>query len=117
MVHAKLTRRRFIRGSVGVAGALAFPMVVSSRAFGANDRVQVACIGAGGKGEVDITGASAAGGTIAFLCDVDESRAAGKFKKVSSGKSYPGFPGVLEKEQKKNEAPTGFTPGHNYRTP
>src|SRR5438045_8777978 len=91
MVHAKLTRRRFIRGSVGVAGALAFPTIVSSRAFGANDRVQVACIGAGGKGEVDINGASAAGGTIAFLRQVHESSGLRMFREVVAANRYRDF--------------------------
>jgi predicted dehydrogenase len=112
MAHRRPTRRSFLRGSAGVAGALAFPMVVSSRVFGANDRVNVACIGVGGKGEVDVNGASVAGGNIAFLCDVDESRAAGTMKKFPSARHYKDFRRMLEKEGKDIDAVTVSTPDH-----
>src|SRR5688500_873951 len=85
------TRRDFVRGSIAVTGALAFPTLIPSRAFGANERVHVACIGAGGKGEVDVQGAEAGGGTIAFLCDVDEGRAGAMYKKYPSAKRYRDF--------------------------
>ena len=112
MTRQRFTRRRFIQGSVGLAGALAFPMVVPSRVFGANDRVNVACIGAGGKGEVDVEGAHAAGGTIAFLCDVDESRAAQTFKKYPSAKHYKDYRQMLEKEENDIDAVTVSAPDH-----
>src|SRR5687768_16481031 len=67
------TRRRFLQSSVSVAGAaLAFPLIVPSRAFGANDRLAVAAVGTNGKGAVDINGAAGAGTQIVALCDVDE---------------------------------------------
>jgi predicted dehydrogenase len=87
-------------------------MVVSSRVFGANGRVNVACIGAGGKGEVDVAGTSAAGGSIAFLCDVDESRAAGTMKKFPSARHYKDFRQMLEREGKDIDAVTVSTPDH-----
>ena len=47
----RVTRRTFLRSSAGVAGAaIAFPMIVPSRAWGANERLNVAAIGCGGKG-------------------------------------------------------------------
>ena len=49
-----LTRRTFMRKGLAV-GALA-PMVVSSRAFGANDRIAFAGIGMGGQGRGDLRG-------------------------------------------------------------
>jgi predicted dehydrogenase len=87
-------------------------MVIPSRAFGANERVNVACIGAGGKGEVDVRGAHAAGGTIAFLCDVDESRAANMFEQFPEAKRYRDFRQMLEKEGKNIDAVTVSTPDH-----
>jgi predicted dehydrogenase len=106
------TRRTFLRGSLGAAGLLAFPMVIPSRAFGANERVNVACIGAGGKGEVDVRGAHAAGGTIAFLCDVDESRAANMFKEFPFARRYRDFREMLWKEGNNIDAVTVSTPDH-----
>ncbi|MEI2722573.1 MAG: twin-arginine translocation signal domain-containing protein [Verrucomicrobiota bacterium] len=49
-----LTRRQFLRRSAiaaGTASALPFPFV--GRVLGANDRINVACIGVGGKGDSD----------------------------------------------------------------
>jgi predicted dehydrogenase len=110
----KLTRRGFIRGTAGAAGALAFPLVVPSRVFGANERVHVACIGAGGKGEVDVQGAAAGGATVAFLCDVDEGRAGAMQKKYPSAKRYRDFREMLEKEVKGIDAVTVSTPDHTH---
>ena len=101
MTSPKSTRRTFLKLS---AAALAFPTLIPSRAFGANERIHVAAIGAGGKGEVDIDGAAAAGGTIAFLCDVDATRAETMFKKYPGAKQYKDFREMLEKEQKSIDA-------------
>ena len=53
-----------------MAGAgVAFPMVVPRRVFIANERLNVAAIGSGGKGQVDIDGCESQ--SIVALCDVD----------------------------------------------
>ena len=65
------SRRKFIKSAS--IGALGF-QVVPSRVFGANDRVALAGIGAGGKGSSDIAGAHAAGADVVGLCDVDKGR-------------------------------------------
>src|ERR1051326_7536797 len=68
-----LTRRQFLRRTTLVAGAttLSFPYV--GRVLGANDRIAVACIGVGGKGERDSSEASGCGGNIVAICDVDQT--------------------------------------------
>src|SRR5437763_6051259 len=67
------TRRQFLRRSTLAVGAatLAFPYV--GRVLGANDRINVACIGVGGKGDSDSSGASGCGGNIVAICDVDQN--------------------------------------------
>jgi len=49
----RVTRRSFLKGA---AAAVAAPMVVSSRAFGANDQFTMGCIGMGGQGRGDTRG-------------------------------------------------------------
>ena len=72
-----MTRRRFI----GVSAVATFGFqVVPSRVFGANSRLAVAGIGAGGKGRSDIVGAAKAGCDIVALCDVDERQAGASYK-------------------------------------
>ena len=74
----RISRRKAIQ--VGATSAFAFNFF-PSRVFGANNRIAVAGIGAGGKGTADIAGSAAAGADIVALCDVDPRRGAGTIKK------------------------------------
>ncbi|MFP6871903.1 MAG: Gfo/Idh/MocA family oxidoreductase [Verrucomicrobiales bacterium] len=106
-----LTRRKFIKASA--AGTFAFQFV-PSRVFGANERVAVAGIGSGGKGASDIAGASGAGADIVALCDVDDSRAAGTFRKFPKAKRFKDFRKMLEKMGDTIDAVTVSTPDHMH---
>ena len=112
MNHRNVTRRRFLQGTAAAAGALAFPVIVPSRAFGANERLNIAAIGCGGKGEVDIAGV--ADQNLVALCDVDEKNAANMFKKFSSAKRYSDYRVMLEKESASIDAVTVSTPDHHH---
>src|SRR5436190_13681818 len=66
------TRRQFLRRSVAAgATALCFPYV--GRVLGANEQINVACIGVGGKGAGDSNDVEACGGKIVAICDVDQT--------------------------------------------
>src|SRR5688572_6502299 len=109
------TRRRFLQSSAAVAGAaLAFPMIVPSRAFGANDRLAVAAVGANGKGAVDINGAQAAGAQIVALCDVDERSLDERGQQFPQAKRYKDYREMLDKEQQNIDAVTVSTPDHHH---
>ena len=72
------SRRRFIKNSVlAAAGFYIVPRHVLGRGFIApSDKLIVAGIGAGGKGEADINIFYKSGkAEIAFLCDVDDRQA------------------------------------------
>lgn len=114
---AGMNRRRFF----GAAAASAFTFqVVPQRVFGANERLQVACIGIGGKGYSDVTGAADAGAEIVALCDVDEGRRKrrGKDHRVNypSARFYEDFRRMLEKEAPRIDAVTVSTPDHTHAT-
>src|SRR5687767_9143048 len=113
---ARPTRRRFLKASAaaGAAAAIGFPMIVPSRAFGANDRLAVAAVGAGGKGEVDVNGAAGAGGYIVALCDVDHERAAGTFGRFAQAKRYTDYREMLEREAGNVDAVLVSTPDHHH---
>ena len=70
-----MTRRQFLSRTTLAAGAatLSFPFV--GRVLGANERINVACIGVGGKGDSDSSDAANCGGNIVALCDVDQQHA------------------------------------------
>ena len=102
------SRRHFLGAAASTAFAFQF---VPGRVWGANERVNVAGIGAGGKGASDIAGAAKYGANIVALCDVDKKRASGTFKKFDKAKRYSDFRVMLEK-QKDIDAVTVSTPDH-----
>ena len=105
------TRRQFIKASAASAFAFQF---VPSRVFGANERVAVAGIGAGGKGASDIAGAEGAGADIVGLCDVDSNRLAAALKKYPGAKGFIDFREMLDKLGKSVDAVTVSTPDHTH---
>jgi predicted dehydrogenase len=67
------TRRSFLRTTTAAAAAtIAFPNLL--RAQGANNKINIACIGVGGKGDSDSASAANLGGNIVAVCDVDLQR-------------------------------------------
>ncbi len=96
MPNSRVTRRRFVAGAA--ASALGFTFI-PRRAFGANERLNIAAIGVGGKGAGDVEDLAAAGANIVALCDVDERRAADTFKAFPLAKRYADFRVMLDKQQ------------------
>ena len=87
-MNSPLTRRSFIR-SAGLASvaAAAFPQVLRAQTAGTptpNNRLNVACIGVGGRGEAAVDGLK--GENFVAFCDVDDERATKTYK------TYPDVP-------------------------
>ncbi|HXG49162.1 MAG TPA: Gfo/Idh/MocA family oxidoreductase [Methylomirabilota bacterium] len=110
-----LHRRAFLARTAASAGALAFPFISARNVLGANNRLNVAAIGAGGKGAVDI-GYCAAENIVA-LCDVDQNNAAPTFKRFPAAKPFKDFRVMLEKEGRSIDAVTISTPDHTHIHP
>lgn len=66
-----IDRRTFLRRTTLAAGAASLPFPYVGRVLGANERINVACIGVGGKGSSDSAHAFRAGGDIVAICDID----------------------------------------------
>ena len=105
----QITLREFTKSS---ALAVMGFQVVSSRVFGANSRLAVSAIGAGGKGRADIAGVSNAGADIVALCDVDDNRAANTFSAYSKAKRFKDYRLMLEKMGKSIDACIISAPDH-----
>ena len=101
-----LSRREFLKSSAAV---LAVPLVASSTVLGANNRLNLASIGAGGRAGDDLAGLSSQ--DIVALCDVDWANAAGAFKKYPKAARHKDFRVMLEKE-KGIDAVLVATPDH-----
>ncbi|ATL46684.1 oxidoreductase [Chitinophaga caeni] len=111
------SRRNFLKsGAMAAAGFMIVPRhVLGGKGYTApSDRLIVAGIGVGGKGESDIHEFSKGKADIAFLCDVDEKRAATSVKRFPKAKFYKDFREMLDKEHKNFDAVSVSTPDHNH---
>jgi len=105
------TRRRFLKTSAAVAAVtLGFPHL--GNVLGANGRINVACIGVGGKGSSDTDDSARCGGHIVALCDVDANTLAKKAQKYAQAKQYADFRKMLDEMGKDIDAVTVSTPDH-----
>lgn len=112
------SRRKFLKNSLAVtAGFYILPRhVLGGKGFTApSDRLIVAGIGAGGKGESDINEFFKSGrADIGFLCDVDDRQAVNSRKRFPKAKYYKDYREMLEKEHKNFDAVSVSTPDHNH---
>ncbi len=112
------SRRNFIKNTaLAAAGFVIVPRhVLGGKGFIApSDRLTIAGIGAGGKGESDIANFFKSGkADIAYLCDVDEKRAAKTVGNFPKAKFYKDWRQMLEKESKNFDAVSVSTPDHTH---
>lgn len=105
------TRRRFLRNaSVLGAAAVTFPSIV--RGQNLNSRLQVATVGAGGKGASDTDETAKAGGHIYALCDVDRNTLDSRGAKYPDAKRYRDYRKMLTELDKEIDAVIVATPDH-----
>jgi predicted dehydrogenase len=112
------SRRDFIKKSaIAAAGIMIVPrFVLGGKGFIApSDKLTIASVGVGGKGASDIANFAKSGkADIAFLCDVDEARAAGTVKNFPKAKFYKDWREMFDKEAKNFDAVSISTPDHNH---
>jgi predicted dehydrogenase len=112
------SRRTFLKNtSLAAAGFFIVPRyVLGGKGFIApSDRLVIAGIGVGGKGESDIASFYKSGkADIGYLCDVDDRRAANSVKAFPKAKYYRDYREMLDKEAKNFDAVSVSTPDHNH---
>ena len=115
---ANNSRRDFIKNSlIAATGFLILPRhVLGGKGFIApSDRLVIAGIGVGGKGESDIANFFKSGkADIAFLCDVDDRQSVKSRKSFPKAKYYKDYREMLDKEHKNFDAVSVSTPDHNH---
>jgi len=111
----RISRRRFLQTSAA-AGAGVFVTqgfeLPSSAAQPANNRLNIAIIGAGGQGGGNLGNVS--GENIVALCDVDSRRASANFNKYPKVPKYTDFRVMLDKQGKEIDAVVVSTPDHQH---
>ncbi|HVS92891.1 MAG TPA: Gfo/Idh/MocA family oxidoreductase [Mucilaginibacter sp.] len=112
------SRRDFIKQSaLAAAGFMIVPrFVLGGKGYRApSDMLNVASVGAGGKGESDIFMFNKSGkANIAYLCDVDTRRCAKTVKNFPKAKFYSDWRELFDKEHKHFDAVSVSTPDHNH---
>ncbi|MBX3437737.1 MAG: Gfo/Idh/MocA family oxidoreductase [Planctomycetaceae bacterium] len=113
MSRLHLTRRGFLHGvaAASVAAPLHGRTIARAEARSANQTVNIACVGVGGKGSSDMQ-STAVGHNIVALCDVDAERLAAAGEKFPKARRYNDWRKLLE--QSDIDAVTISTPDHMH---
>ncbi|MFZ4766433.1 MAG: Gfo/Idh/MocA family protein, partial [Roseimicrobium sp.] len=107
------TRRGFLRKTAAAAtGSIFVPNILISQE-GGGKKVNVAGIGAMGKGESDIGGAAQGANIVAF-CDVDRDRLKQMAAKYPDAKAFDNFREMFEVMGDKIDMVTVSTPDHAH---
>jgi hypothetical protein len=107
---ARFTRREFLRTTALAAGTVAFGVPSLVRGQNLNSKVNIAAIGAAGKGASDTD--HCATENIVALCDVDTDHAAGQRKKYPDAKFFQDFRKMFDEMGKSIDAVIVSTPDH-----
>lgn len=111
------SRRKFIRNTAIVGGSFFIvPRHVLGKGFVApSDKLNIAGIGVGGKGEGDLNEfAKSPYVNIVALCDVDDRQAAKSRKRFDKAPYYKDFREMLEKEKNNFDACSISTPDNTH---
>jgi len=114
----EISRRDLLAGSAAAAsGLLAAGLRAEQgpairRRASPNEKLNIAVVGAGGRGADDLQGVSTE--NILALCDCDFRNAAESFKRFPEAKRYQDWRKMLEAEQNHLDAVVVATPDHNH---
>jgi predicted dehydrogenase len=113
--HVKLSRRSFLRCASGLAASVSIvpgAVLGLNGAPSPNNKLNVACIGVGGRGAASVGGVG--GENIVALCDVDRRRANDAKAKHPNAKFYQDFRRMFDEMEKQIDAVTVATPDHTH---
>ena len=116
MAAPQMTRRSFLKTSSIASAALSFPAVLRSQPAAApqspNNRLNVACVGVGGRGRAAIEGLK--GENFVAFTDVDETRAAKTFAEYPDVPRFSDYRRMFEQLGNQIDAVSISTPDHMH---
>ena len=107
-----MTRRRFLKSTAAAAATFTILRAGSARTYAANERLNIAAIGAAGQGGSDIDQLKSQ--NIVALCDVDWHHAAGTFKKFPGAKQFKDYRKMFDTIHGEIDAVIVATPDHHH---
>jgi len=109
-----MSRRRFLKTTAAGAAAASF-VYVPKCAFGANERVNVACIGVSNQGEYDLRETARSGlANIVALCDIDRRRLDKAGLSHESAKKFDDFRKLFDAMEREIDAVVVAIPDHQH---
>jgi GFO/IDH/MocA oxidoreductase family protein len=113
MARKRISRRQFVGDVAAGAAFTIVPRHVLGRGVTApSDKLNIACIGCGGKGRSDIDGVASE--NIYALCDVDWKMALDAFQHFPRAKRYRDYREMLDRDGKNIDAVTVSIPDHSH---
>jgi len=112
----EITRRQMLQTTGVIGTGLWLGANNTSRAADSpNEKLNIACIGIGGRGRADLKGVSSQ--NIVALCDVDDERAGKAYEQFPRAKKYIDFRRMLDEMDKQIDAVVVATPDHTHFHP
>ena len=114
-VSRSISRRSFVsKAGAALAAITVAPRhcVAGSKDTPPSEKLNIACVGVGGRGRKNIAGLK--GQNIIALCDVDQKRAAESFEKFPEAKRFNDFRVMLDKLDSQIDAVLISTPDHTH---
>ncbi len=109
------SRRTFLKTSAVASAGYWLGTASTAQSASPNEKLNVACIGVGGRGSANVGGVS--GENIVAMCDVDEKKAGGRFQQFDKAKKFQDFRVMLDKIGKEIDAVVISTPDHTHFHP
>ena len=111
----RASRREFLKTTaVGGVGLWVVGSGGSVLGKAANEKVNVAIVGVGGRGKAHVSGIPKAGGNIVALCDVDDNNLGAASKEHPDAHTYNDFRKMLDERHKEIDAVVVATPDHTH---
>ena len=114
--QAIASRRQFIKNSAVIAGGVWVGSPASNASNrSANEKLNIACIGVGGRGSANVGGVSSE--NIIAMCDVDESKAGKRFQEFNKAGKFKDYRVMFDKLGNEIDAVVISTPDHTHFHP
>jgi len=112
-MESRVSRRAFLRNTaLGGVGLLILKNSRSAWSYQANEKLNIALIGVGGRGRWFVSTIPKLGTNVVAMCDINERKASLSFKELPKAKKFYDFRKMLSEMDKQIDAVIIATPDH-----
>jgi len=114
-MESRISRRSFLtKTGIGAAGLFVLDNSRSVRSYGANEKLNIALIGVGGRGRWFVGTMPKLGTNVVAMCDVNERKASLSFKEIPKAKKYADYRKMLDEMDNQIEAVVIAVTDHSH---